>query len=437
MRIVAPGDEAALSDLSAEVLKHLYVNQGMTLEEIGRRFRLSRQAVLYRMRRLGITRRTLSQARRHSLETKAIELETLDTAGLATRRVLVSHHANSSLFETWSTAMAYALGVIATDGNIQGNQRLAVGQKEPELLQKLLTILDSDAELKFRPRRVSTSGVVSGELWEFRIFDRQLVEGLLALGITPRKSKTLQFPPVPAPLMRHFVRGCWDGDGSVYRDEKQRIHASYVTASPDFAEGLLSALASAEVARPTLYIANGALSFKLHGTACTRLFEYLYWGVGPALYLERKHEVFLTWIEDRRPELPGIGKRWLDEEMRWIQSASEREKRVEPLKGWRRDEDATRRTWSLLDSASRDGQLTAPSVFDQFKAALIGDGRHRTIVDTYLKVAREYVAALPSFDSDSVLPEEFLESNAGARKAARALSRSALLAFQKFIVSRE
>src|SRR5450830_1159945 len=106
-RTFGPADrDAYRTNLTAGTLEDLYLNQGLTLEEIGRRFRLSRQAVYYRMRQLGISRRTRSEARRLSLGTKAIEMENLDAAGATTRRILVPRHVDSSLFETWSPAMA-------------------------------------------------------------------------------------------------------------------------------------------------------------------------------------------------------------------------------------------------------------------------------------------------------------------------------------------
>lgn len=433
-------------ELTAEVLGDLYLNQGMTLEEIGRRHRLSRQAVFYRMKRLGISRRTMSGARVLALETKAIEVETKEVDGEKGRRVLVRRHANSSLFETWSPAMAYALGVIATDGCLHESRRgrdgsktvidrVSVAQKEPELLEKVLAILESNAALRFQPRRVSPSGVVAGDLWTFTISDRRLVEDLFALGITPRKSKSLRFPQVPAPLMRHFVRGCWDGDGSVYRDGGDGIFASYVTASRHFAEGLVSALSTADIGTPTLHQDRGVYTFRLSGRACARLFQFLYRGVDRSLYLERKHLVFVDWMNDHElRECESDGVRWVALENHWLELASEHERKVKRARnGWRRNEQAARETWTTLDSASRDGRLQ-PDVIERFRAKLVSDGKQASSVSAYVRVARKYATKISTLPSDSVLPEEFLEAEArGASEATLAQARSVLLALQRFI----
>lgn len=42
-----------------------------------------------------------------------------------------------------------------------------------------------------------------------------MVGDLIKLGITPRKSHTLQYPKLPKQFERHFMRGLLDGDGSI------------------------------------------------------------------------------------------------------------------------------------------------------------------------------------------------------------------------------
>lgn len=59
-------------------------------------------------------------------------------------------------------------------------------------------------------------------LWS--IGNRHLWETLNKLGCTPRKTHTLGFPNIPKELYRHFIRGVFDGDGTLgaYGARKQK-----------------------------------------------------------------------------------------------------------------------------------------------------------------------------------------------------------------------
>lgn len=61
------------------------------------------------------------------------------------------------------------------------------------------------------------------------IYSRRIFESLSKLGCVPRKSLILKFPTskqVPNHLLRHFVRGYFDGDGSVCCTNLKRGHVS-------------------------------------------------------------------------------------------------------------------------------------------------------------------------------------------------------------------
>lgn len=53
--------------------------------------------------------------------------------------------------------------------------------------------------------------------YSFGIGSQELVNDLLALGITPRKSNTLEWPKVPEPFVMPFLCGYFDGDGCLHR----------------------------------------------------------------------------------------------------------------------------------------------------------------------------------------------------------------------------
>jgi len=71
---------------------------------------------------------------------------------------------DEDFFKQWTPKMAWVLGVIYTDGclvrphgSVKG--RLALSQKKPELIEKVLTLLSSNAKLLFTPKKGITGAV--------------------------------------------------------------------------------------------------------------------------------------------------------------------------------------------------------------------------------------------------------------------------------------
>ena len=77
--------------------------------------------------------------------------------------------------------------------------RLTLAQKEPELIEKVLALLNSNAKLIFRPKRG-----ITGAIYHVHIDNAEVYEDLLKLGVTPRKSLSLTFPEVPTPPCQIF-----------------------------------------------------------------------------------------------------------------------------------------------------------------------------------------------------------------------------------------
>ena len=195
----------------------------MSLVDLARKHGCSRQHILHLLKQHGIPTRSKSEARTLALERGKLAFDR-NTAEESSKRVVLEQQTlDRFFFKSWSPAMAYVLGVIYTDGNLQPGRardpavkttsttsRVTVSQKEPELLMKVLALLGSNARLMHSEKRG-----ISGALYFFHLTDQEVYQDLLNLGLTPRKSLSLHFPAMPVECLRHFIRGCWDGDGSV------------------------------------------------------------------------------------------------------------------------------------------------------------------------------------------------------------------------------
>jgi hypothetical protein len=142
-------------------------------------------------------------------------------------------------------------------------------------------------------------------------------EDLKRLGLHQRKSLNLIFPDVPEECMRHFIRGCWDGDGSIFISEG-KLRGSYVCGSFKFIEGLVQELykvgihkrkppmEKTELGKMLLKYPDGRFPLVIHKSKRSKsyeikidsrknlekLFDYFYDRVDELMYLERKFEIF-------------------------------------------------------------------------------------------------------------------------------------------------
>ena len=136
----------------------------------------------------------------------------------------IKYQVNSSFFEKWTPEMAYILGYIFADGSLEDasylrGKYLRITSKDEEILLKIKKILNSSHKLQLRkPIKINfkKSTYFSKVLYLLRIGDHKIFDDLINLGVTTRKSLTLKFPEIPTLFFPHFVRGYFDGDGSVF-----------------------------------------------------------------------------------------------------------------------------------------------------------------------------------------------------------------------------
>jgi len=149
-----------------------------------------------------------------------------------------------TVFLKWSPALAYAVGLLATDGSLS-KDRLHIDFTSKDrgqvvTFQKCLGV----SHIKIGRKG---SGTAEGKKY-FRIQfgDVLFYQWLLGIGLTPNKSKTLGPLKVPDQYFFDFLRGCFDGDGTIYSFWDKRWHSSYMfyigftSASKPFLEWLQS-----------------------------------------------------------------------------------------------------------------------------------------------------------------------------------------------------
>ncbi len=124
--------------------------------------------------------------------------------------------------------------------------------------------------------------------------NKNITLSLIEKGCIPNKSKTLQFPDeevVPVHLMRHFLRGFFDGDGCIHISQRGQQVASWTCGSECFIKSLRKFLErTLNLPRTSISGKRGCLDYRHHGDSAITVLQYLYDGC--SVCLDRKYAIY-------------------------------------------------------------------------------------------------------------------------------------------------
>ncbi len=263
--------------LSKEELRRLYISEKKSLEDIARLYGSSRVAVWKYCKSESITRRGRSDARLEAQKRGKVPQGYFEI--------------NENFFSKWSPEMAYVLGLIATDGCVSKSGTISLCINDKELLEKVRLVMNSG-------HKICRSKHQEG-LYCFKFARERLVADLAGLGILPRKSLNIMFPAVPDAFLKDFIRGAFDGDGSVFFDSRSKncpVRTKFVSSSVEFIEKLESVLQELGMPARKIYqqpTKNGiSYMFRYGHKDSEKLYLIMYKDVRNDLFLARKYDKF-------------------------------------------------------------------------------------------------------------------------------------------------
>lgn len=222
---------------------------------------------------------------------------------------------NHDYFKIWNHNMAYILGFIAADGNIlhrkyQGKLRsrltINLNAVDIELLEKIKKELQYEGNIyKFK----SKLKYKKFDSCSLKIDSKDLVSDLINLGITEKKSYTIKIPDnIPEKYEIDFVRGYFDGDGSVngyYPTNSNEVRTKTLQIRVRIASGSKEILEQIN----TIFVKRGLNSKNISKQRdvyeiCYSTFESikiynLFYQNPNALFLQRKKQKFQDLINER------------------------------------------------------------------------------------------------------------------------------------------
>jgi intein/homing endonuclease len=131
-----------------------------------------------------------------------------------------------------------------------------------------------------------------------------MAKRLEALGIIPRKSLVVKFPYVPLSFLPDFIRGVFDGDGSVFFDKRRPespLRSKFVSSSESFIKKLEANLSILGMPSRSIYKQKTknawSYMFIYDHKDSTKLFEILYPNNDNRLFMARKYNKFLEGLK--------------------------------------------------------------------------------------------------------------------------------------------
>lgn len=196
--------------------------------------------------------------------------------------------------------MYYILGLIYTDGNLpKGNlNSFIISNIDKALLEEI-------------KREINYTGSITTEvhnkhnktIYKLQITSEQIRKDLEKFGLTPNKTFTVEFPNIPKEYMRDFVRGLWDGDGSVSaplskQKTKLLLKCSFVSANYEFINQLLKVLPVTKKENIHTRIRKNALyDICFRGFDSLRIKDFMYYD--NCLCMKRKKDLFFSYLPRR------------------------------------------------------------------------------------------------------------------------------------------
>lgn len=131
--------------------------------------------------------------------------------------------------------MAYVLGYLYADGSLEDasylrGRYMRVTSTDQDIISKIKRCLDSYHRIVSLP----PSTPRRKRRYLLRIGNHQLYYSLVNRGLYPNKSLTVKFPEIAAEYLPHFVRGYFDGDGSIILRKEGGIRVIFTCGSKIF-----------------------------------------------------------------------------------------------------------------------------------------------------------------------------------------------------------
>lgn len=193
---------------------------------------------------------------------------------------------------------AYWLGFLYADGCVhKNNNEISINITDEEHIKKFQSAIGAINHKITVTNDTRWKAVKT--LYQFSIKDSQLHSDLIKYGCVPEKSLILEkIPNIPRDFVSHFIRGYFDGDGSLHFLQKQNnFRISFTSGSVPFLKDIQKEL---EVSHLSLGHSKETNTYQLQimgAKQVIRILNYLYQGSEENIRLNRKYSLYLDCLK--------------------------------------------------------------------------------------------------------------------------------------------
>lgn len=222
------------------------------------------------------------------------------------KKMVRKYNVNEDYFDMIDTPnKAYILGFLYADGHNEISKStltMSLQEEDKKILEDIRKELESEKPLDYLDySNKNNFGYSYKNQYRLNVFSKHICESLEKIGMVSSKSLVLQFPKISKELYSHFIRGYYDGDGSIYqqiKNENNHAVTITITSTESFCESLVNICKEELNIEPKIYDAschNGITKvFTISGRNICKIF--LKWIYEDAdLYLERKYKRYLDY----------------------------------------------------------------------------------------------------------------------------------------------
>ncbi|MBI5148070.1 hypothetical protein HZA33_00130 [Candidatus Pacearchaeota archaeon] len=198
-------------------------------------------------------------------------------------------YCNEKFFKKLNKISAYWLGFIAADGVLSLRDKsvlICLSEKDKKHLYKFKKAIKTNAKIGL---------IKSNRSAHIGICDKDLFESLVERGVTPNKSLSIKKVKFPQRLSSHFIRGVFDGDGSISGSDISHIQLM-IAGNKEFLEQLQDILIkNCKLNRVKLYRLTKGNAYKLQytGPQIFKILKFLYRNSNKNMRLDRKYTKYL------------------------------------------------------------------------------------------------------------------------------------------------
>lgn len=208
-----------------------------------------------------------------------------------------SYFIDDAIFENIDNEeKAYWLGFLYADGYVSDTNKkylqLFLKESDYDHIRKFQDFLKTNSPIKKKVVKLNDKQFIS---YGITIVNKKICNDLINLGCIPNKSLKLVFPNekiLPKKFINHFVRGYFDGDGTIFVSKDKKLSSFTILGTKNFLQTIRSIYQFTD----TKWAINGkAFGTRHGGNKATYLFlSQIY--EGSTIYLDRKYQKYLSFL---------------------------------------------------------------------------------------------------------------------------------------------